>query len=147
MDKQPIDEEIVPEQIEELEELEELEAMQDECDTTQPVVNWKCIWFTVALVYGYWYLPPKNKWVLVSLLYFPYLVMAHYDHYYECQRNLGPTYLAMFYKWAKPQESKQIVQYENWCPEIKNKVLMVDVIILLSVLSLVPAFMRWNPKP
>ena len=42
-----------------------------DCDTTQPVANWKCIWFTLALAGGYWYLPPKNKWVLLGVALLP----------------------------------------------------------------------------
>ena len=62
----------------------------------EPVVNWKCIIFTMILAIGYWFLPKKNKWILLGLLYFPYLVLAWYDHYYKCERNMGPTYLAFF---------------------------------------------------
>jgi len=59
---------------------------------------------------------------------------------------MGPTYLAMFYHWAKPQESKQIKDFKNWCPEIKKKVFMIDIIILLGALLLVPSFLKWKPK-
>lgn len=115
------------------------------CDTTQPVANWKCIWFTLALAGGYWYLPPKNKWVLLGLLYFPYIVLAWYDHWYQCQRNLGPTYLALFYWWAKPKDSDQIQKYKNWCPDIKNKVLKIDLVILALGVMILPWFLAWKP--
>jgi|TARA_B110000444_G_scaffold249682_1_gene275111 hypothetical protein len=52
----------------------------------------------------------------------------------------------MFYHWAKPQESKQIKDFKNWCPEIKKKVFMIDIIILLGALLLVPSFLKWKPK-
>ena len=94
---------------------------KEECYNVKPVVNWKCIWFTLALAGGYWFLPKKNKWILLALLYFPYIVLAFYDHHYDCKRNMGPTYLAMFYHWAKPQDSKQIKDYKNWCPDIKSQ--------------------------
>jgi len=117
-----------------------------ECDRTPPAVNWKCIWFTFALAGGYWFLPPKNKWVLLALLYFPYLVLAIYDHHYGCIRNnLSPTYLALFYSWAKPQDSQQIKVYKNWCPDIKNKVFIVDMVVLAIIVALAPAFLSWKP--
>ena len=59
---------------------------------------------------------------------------------------MGPTYLAMFYHWAKPQDSKQINDFKNWCPEIRKKVLMIDFVILLGGLFLLPMFMKWKPK-
>jgi len=117
-----------------------------DCNRTEPVANWKCIWFTLALAGGYWFLPQRNKWVLLSLLYFPYILMAWYDHLYQCKRNLGPTYLAMFYWWAKPHDSEQIKAYKNWCPDIKNRVFMVDLVILgIGALAL-PWFLAWKPQ-
>jgi hypothetical protein len=53
--------------------------------------NIKCIIFTVILAGGYWYLPPKNLWILVFLLWFPYIAMAWYDYAYDCQNKLQPT--------------------------------------------------------
>ena len=118
---------------------------KEECYDAKPVVNWKCIWFTLVLASGYWFLPHRNKWVLLGLLYLPYVALAYYDHWYLCKRNLGPTYLAMFYHWIKPQDSDQIIKYKNWCPSIKNKVLLIDAVILLIGLALLPKFIRWNP--
>ena len=96
----------------------------------EPTANWKCIVFTLALVLGYWFLPPKNKWILLVLLYFPYIILAWYDYIYVCERNMGPTYLSLFYWWAKPPQSKQVQDYHNWDPKIKKKVLIVDGILL-----------------
>lgn len=118
----------------------------DKCFNQQPVVNWKCIYFTLALAGGYWFLPPRNKWVLLALLYFPYLVLAWYDHWYQCKRNMGPTYLSAYYWWAKPQDSEQIKQYKNWCPEIKSKVLKVDIVIGIILLAIMPYFYYWKPN-
>ena len=123
----------------------EMEIEDKKCDDTQPVANWKCIVLTLALSGGYWFLPHRNKWVLLGLLYFPYIALAYYDHWYACKRNLGPTYLAMFYHWIKPQDSDQIVKYKNWCPEIKNRVLFIDTVILLGCLFALPSFLRWKP--
>ena len=111
----------------------------------EPVVNWKCVVFTFVLAIGYWFLPKRNKWVLLALLYFPYLALAWYDHWYVCKRNMGPTYLSLFYWWGKPHNSVQIKQYKNWNPIIKNKVFMVDMILLVVGVVLFPIFLRWKP--
>jgi hypothetical protein len=115
-------------------------------DRTPPAVNLKCIVFTALLASGYWFLPNRNKYVLAGLCYFPYLALAWYDYIYECKHNFGPTYLARFYAWAKPQSSRQIQIYKNWAPDIKRKVDMVDLAVLIALLALVPAFVTWNPK-
>lgn len=111
----------------------------------EPVVNWKCIVLTFILASGYWWLPKRNKWVLLALLYFPYLALAWYDYWYVCERNMGPTYLSLFYWWGKPPNSKQIKQYKDWHPAIKKKVYIVDGVILVLTLMLLPRFLRWKP--
>jgi hypothetical protein len=115
-------------------------------DETPPAVNLKCIVATVFFAVGYWYLPPRNKWVLIAFAYFPYLALAWYDWIYACQHNFGPTYLAHFYSWAKPQQSRQIQIYKNWDPKIKAKVTAVDLAVGAGILLLIPAFLKWKPK-
>jgi len=117
-----------------------------ECSMDKPAVNVKCIVFTVSLCLGYWYLPPRNKWILALLLYFPYLILAYYDHYYDCKRNMGPTYLAMFYEKLKPQSSRQIVTYKNWCTVMKRKIFIVDSIVsILVIIIFFGWFRHWQP--
>lgn len=111
----------------------------------EPTWNVKCIVLTTLLASGYWYLPPRNKWVLIAILFFTYLALAWYDHLYECQRSMGPTYLSLFYVWFKPQSSKQIQEFNNWDPDIKRRVLTVDAIILAFLITLIPSFLRWEP--
>ena len=115
-------------------------------DSTSPSVNLKCIVFTALLASGYWYLPPKNKYVLISLAYFPYLALAWYDWIYSCTHNFGPTYLAHFYSWGKPQNSRQIQIYKNWAPNIKRKVQLVDLCVAAIIVLLIPKFLNWQPK-
>jgi len=114
-------------------------------DRTPPALNLKCIVFTAALASGYWLLPPRNKYVLLGLAYFPYLILAWYDWIYVCKHNFGPTYLAHFYSWAKPQSSSQIKIYNNWAPDIKLRVLIVDLLVAAAVIALIPAFIKWKP--
>jgi len=55
--------------------------------------NWnvKCIVFTIFIAAGYWYLPPKNLYVLAFLLWLPYIALAWYDYSYDCKDKLQPT--------------------------------------------------------
>jgi hypothetical protein len=102
--------------------------------------------FPALVGLGYWFLPQKNKWILLALLFFPYLVLAWYDHLHRCRRTMRPTYLSLFYAWAKPRESRQIQQYKNWCPKIKRQVMIVDIVILILVLVAAPFYIMWKPK-
>lgn len=117
-----------------------------DCNNVPPATNVKCIIFTLFVVTIYWVLP-KNKWILLFLLWFPYLMMAWYDFIYDAQRNFGPTYLMHFYEWAKPKDSRQVQIYQNWCPKWKNQVFYVDIVILvLFILFMKYFFIPWNPK-
>lgn len=53
--------------------------------------NVKCIVFTIVAAGGYWYAPPRNKWVLFALLWLPYVAMAWYDYMYDCKDKMQPT--------------------------------------------------------
>lgn len=112
----------------------------------QPTWNVKCIVLTLFLALAYWYLPHRNKWVLLSITLSTYVALAWYDHMYACKRNMGPTYLTLFYWWLKPPESKAVRGFHTWDPVIKQKVLFVDLIVLFAVLLCAPAFMKWTPE-
>lgn len=117
----------------------------DDCYKGPLTGNTKCIVISILLALGYWFAPTKNKWVLLGILYFTYLAIAWYDHYL-CKRALTPSYLRHFYEWAKPTGSMQSKQYKNLCPESAQKILIVDIVLLLIGLALTPMFLRWNPK-
>jgi hypothetical protein len=53
--------------------------------------NVKCIIFTLLIVLGYWYFPPKNIIVLLFLLWIPYISLAWYDYSYGCVDKMQPT--------------------------------------------------------
>lgn len=53
--------------------------------------NVKCIAFTAVVAGGYWFLPPRQWWVLAVLLWLPYIAMAWYDYSYECRDKMQPT--------------------------------------------------------
>ena len=111
-----------------------------------PAINEKCIVFTAALALGYWFLPAANKYVLVALCFFPYLWLSYYDVAYGAKRNMGPTFLADFYDWAKIPSSKQIVVWKHWRPKYKLQVRAADAAVLLILLLALPVFMKWKPK-
>lgn len=53
--------------------------------------NVKCIFFTMLIAGGYWYAPPKNKYILAFLLWLPYVALAWYDYSYDCKDKMLPT--------------------------------------------------------
>lgn len=108
----------------------------------KPVWNLKCILLTLFLAAAYWFLPRKNVIVLGIILYVTYLALAWYDYWYDCRRNMGPTYLSLFYAPFKPQQSDQIREYDNWHPSIKRTVRIVDLIVLIVVLTIITVWIR-----
>lgn len=54
-------------------------------------LNIKCVIFTLIVAGGYWYLPPKNMYILLFLLWLPYVAMAWYDYAYDCKDKMMPT--------------------------------------------------------
>jgi len=53
--------------------------------------NIKCIIFTLLIALGYWFLPQRNIYVLIFLLWIPYISLAWYDYSYDCQDKMLPT--------------------------------------------------------
>lgn len=121
-------------------------TMVDEKCYDGPITgNSKCVIISILLAIFYWYAPPKNKWILLFILYTTYLGIAWYDEYL-CERVLTPSYLRHFYEWAKPRGSMQSKTYKNLCPEPERKILIVDTILALLGLLFLPYFLKWNPK-
>ena len=87
------------------------------------------------------FVPSGNKIILLAVMYFPYLIMAIYDYNFNCTRNrLGPTFLALFYSWAKPAYSTQIETYKKWHPHWKNMIYKFDTTVLVILLVLYPLY-------
>lgn len=111
---------------------------------SHPSWNLKCIVFTLLLAAGYWLLPPRNKWILLALLYLPYIAMAWYDDHYQCSRDrFGATFLHHFYFYYKPADYK--AKYACLTPTSKRLILAVDLAIILVLLALAPRFLAWRP--
>jgi hypothetical protein len=106
--------------------------------------NWKCVFLSLFFAGFYWWAPPKNKWLLVLILYVTYLALAWYDHLYDCRRNpLRPTFLYSFYGPLKPRAYRRA--YADWKPATKRLVAGVDACIALLLLLALPFFLRWRP--
>ena len=107
---------------------------------TQPFsLNIKCIIFTLLLAGGYWFLPKNKIWILVALLYFPYLALAWYDYYYRCQYNLlQPTVFPFgeyLYLPFKPPDYKE--RYNKMPQERKDKMKEYGRFIAAVILGIV----------
>lgn len=107
--------------------------------------NMKCIVISIILAMLYWFLPKKNKWALIAILYLTYLAIAWYDEFL-CSKPLGPTYLKFFYNWAKPKNSYQSKMYSNMCPELNNRIMIIDIILLIIIIMCLPKFLSWDPR-
>ena len=106
--------------------------------------NYKCIALSIFLAICYWFAPPKNKWVLVSILYLTYLALAWYDYFFDCKHNsLKPTFLYTFYGPLKPRAYQ--AEYDAWHPETKRLVASVDAGLLVLLVLGLPFFLRWEP--
>lgn len=80
--------------------------------------NVKCIVFTILVCLGYWFFPPKNWFVLVFLLWLPYISLAWYDYAYSCKDKMSPTIIPFgryFFLPFKPPDYKQ--EYKELPPE------------------------------
>jgi hypothetical protein len=103
--------------------------------------NVRSIIAAILMVLFFKFAPSGNKLVLLACLYFPYLIMAIYDYHFNCKRNkFGPTFLALFYSWAKPAYSTQIETYKNWHPHWKNMISKFDSAVLVIILIILPFY-------
>lgn len=97
--------------------------------------NLKCIVFTVIIAGGYWFLPYRNLFVLIFLLWLPYVAMAWYDYSYDCRDKLLPTAFP-FGRWIflpfKPQGYKD--EFNKLTPEQIKTMDNVDHVVGWSLL-------------
>lgn len=102
-------------------------------------LNIKCVIFSLLLAGGYWYLPKRRIWILVALLYFPYLALAWYDYYYQCQSGLlQPTIFPFgeyLYLPYKPPDYKE--RYNKMSQERKDTMKHYGRFVAFVLLGLV----------
>lgn len=109
--------------------------------------NIKCIVFTLVLVLGYWYAPPKNKWILAFLIWFPYIALAWYDYSYDCKNKLQPTAVPFGrYIWLpfKPPGYKD--EFNALPPEKIAIMDRVDHVAGWTILAAVATFLIFRAK-
>lgn len=104
--------------------------------------NVKCIVFTLALAGGYWWLPPRNRWVLALLMWLPYVAMAWYDYAYDCSNKMQPT-IVPFGRYVflpfKPPGYK--ARYETMAQAQKDAMARLDHVVGWTLLASVAAWL------
>lgn len=110
--------------------------------------NIKCIIFTAIVAGGYWYLPSRNIFVLLFLLWLPYVALAWYDYSYDCKDKMQPT-IVPFGRYIflpfKPQGYKQ--EFEKLPQEQKDAMKNFDHILTWSILiTVISYFVLVNAK-
>lgn len=103
--------------------------------------NIKCVIFSATLASGYWFLPPKNLWVLFFLLWFPYLAMAWYDYMYDCRNKLGPTIIPFGrYIWLPFKPPQYQAEFNKMSADQIGLMGRVDHLVGWTLLILAIAF-------
>jgi hypothetical protein len=103
--------------------------------------NIKCVIFTAMLAGGYWFLPPKNYFVLFFLLWFPYIAMAWYDYMYECRNKLGPTIVPFGrYMWLPFKPPQYQAEYNKMSESQIGLMSRVDHVVGWTIVILVLAY-------
>ena len=64
-----------------------------------------------------------------------YVFMAWYDYWYSCTDTFGPSFFALFVKWAKPETNQK--DYEALPVKWKKVVRTVDIVVLGILVALV----------
>jgi hypothetical protein len=81
-------------------------------------------------------LPGKNKYALIALLYFPYLVLAWHDFLLRCQFRMNPTvfpYGRWIYLPFKPTNYKE--KFKNIDPVVLKNIKAVDKYATIFILA------------
>lgn len=107
--------------------------------------NLKCIVFTAAAAGGYWYLPPRQWWVLAMLLWLPYVSLAWYDHTYDCSDKMGPTVVPfgrLLFLPFKPAGYKR--EFDGMAARQKLVMDRVDHVTAWTLASAAAAALLWR---
>jgi hypothetical protein len=103
--------------------------------------NLKCIVFTVLVAGGYWWLPRRNAWVLLLLLWLPYVSMAWYDWAYHCTTKLNVTVLPferyLFVPFKDPETRHK---YATLSPSDRQFLDVIDHVATYTILLLITAW-------
>jgi hypothetical protein len=97
--------------------------------------NIKCIIFTALIASGYWYFPYHSIYVLIFLLWIPYVSLAWYDYSYNCENKLKYTFFPFgryIFLPFKPAEYQKT--YTDLTPEQKQEIVGLDHIYGWTIL-------------
>lgn len=102
-------------------------------------LNLKCIVFA-GFILTIYFMPHFSKWQHEVVYAFvlamaAYVLMAWYDYWYSCTDTFGPSFFALFVKWAKPEKNQK--DYEALPIKWKKVVRTVDIAVLVILLALV----------
>ena len=104
-------------------------------------LNIKCIIFTIIIAGGYWFLPKKNVYILIFLLWSPYIALAWYDYMYDCHDRMHPTIIPFgryFFLPFKPPDYQN--EYKTMSDESKQIFDKIDHITLWTILTIFVGF-------
>lgn len=106
--------------------------------------NIKCVIFTIIIAGGYWFLPHKNWFILIFLLWLPYVALAWYDYSYNCKDKIQPTAFP-FGRWIflpfKPAGYKD--EFNKLPPEAIQTMDNVDHLTGWTIVILVVGAAGW----
>jgi hypothetical protein len=109
--------------------------------------NLKCIIFTLVLAGGYWFAPAKNLWILLLLLWFPYIALAWYDYAYSCKDKLKPTVVPFGrYIWLPFKPPGYQEEFRNMPPEQIAVMDRVDHLVGWSLVIFAAGWFIMNKK-
>ena len=95
---------------------------------------WTPLMYASLMVILFKYLPPKNKYILIAALYFPYLMLAWYDYLANCRFRMNPT-IFPFGRWVylpfKPPPYQE--RYKELDPVVKYNIQSFDKYVAVTV--------------
>lgn len=110
-------------------------------------LNPKCIFMSILLAGGYWWLPPKSYWVLAGILWSTYVGLSWYDAVYDCNDKMKPTVFPLgriIFLPFKPQSYK--AEMQNLTVEQIKIMDRVDHVAIFTLLfcAAVVIITRWH---
>ena len=115
--------------------------------------NIKCIIFTILIAGSYWYLPRNNLFILIFLLWFPYISLAWYDYAYSCKDKMMHTIIPfgryLFLPFKPPyyqQEFKKLPDDAIHAMDTLDHITAWSIFIILGYISIHFFYKNKNKK-
>jgi hypothetical protein len=113
---------------------------------TELALNPKCLVFSAFVLAVYWLPHPvalSHRIVMAFILAcLAYVLLAHYDVWYDCNDRLKPTLLGWMWKDLKPKEYQ--TKYDELSLKTKKVVRAFDIFVLVVLVALLayPFFVK-----